>query len=152
MRDTIMRGVIAGAVATPVQAGLNWAWFFIGLADSTLTQLFARALLIIPPGRAVTLGENIVGLVGHFIIGLLFAVIISYIIRYSGWDYYLIKGVGTGMLIWAIHLGLLPYLAQMPMARPVPVAMLHLLDHGIWGLLTVYMLRVFSRERIISDK
>lgn len=145
MKDTIMRGVFAGAVATPIQAAMNWAWFFGGLADDTLTQLLARAILIIPPEQTVTVTQNIIGLVCHFIIGLLFAVVVSYVIRYSGWDYYLVKGTGIGMVIWAIHLGLLPYLARVPMTTPSSVALLHLLDHTLWGFATAYLLRVFAR-------
>jgi len=143
MKDTVVRGIFAGAIATPIQAGLNWIWFITGLTDSTITQLTARALLLIPAQQPLSPVQHVFGLIGHFIIGLLFAVFLSYIFWGTGFDFYLLKGAGFASLIWVFHLAVLPYLAGLPVMRPVLLATLHLADHLIWGLLIAYLLRVF---------
>ena len=143
MRDTITRGILAGAIATPIQAGLNWIWLITGLTNSTVTQLITRALLLIPAQQAITPVQSIIGLIGHFIVGLVFATIMSYLFRSTGHDFYLLKGLGIGTLLWIFNLAVMPYLAVLPVMRPVSLAVLHLVDHAVWGLLTAYLLRVF---------
>lgn len=144
IKDTIAKGIVAGAIATIGQIILNYLWFLTGLTESTDPQLFARGAILVSPNQSLTLSQEIVGLVGHFIGGLIFIVILTYLLKCLGFDYYLLKGAAFGAFVWFFHLPILPYFSHITYTYSVNIALLHLTDHIIWGLIAVYIIRLLS--------
>ncbi|MEW6244737.1 MAG: hypothetical protein AB1497_10885 [Bacillota bacterium] len=57
-----MRGTVAGTVGTLVQASLNRTWRFAGLTKEILTDMFARALLLLPREIKPSMASLLLGL------------------------------------------------------------------------------------------
>ena len=144
LQDTITKGTIAGSIATIAHIILNYLWFFTGLAESTDPQLLARGILLVPPTQSLILTQEIVGLVGHYIMGLIFVVFLAYLLKFTGYDYYLLKGAGFGSVIWFFHKPILPYFSHVTSTYSVNIALLHLTDHVIWGLIAAFIIRRLS--------
>ena len=144
IKDTITKGLVAGAIASIGQVILNYLWFLTGLTESTDPQLLARGILLVSPNQSLTLPQEIVGLVGHFIGGLILIVILTYLLRCLGFDYYLLKGAAFGAFVWFFHKPFLPYFSHITYTYSVNIALLHLTDHIIWGLIAVYIIRLLS--------
>lgn len=70
----------------------------------------------------------------------LFGVLLSYLIRFSGRDYYQVKGAGFGTLLWVFHIGILPFLARVPSPNTLVHGLTHLADHLVWGTLAAYII------------
>lgn len=144
IKDTITKGIVAGAIATTGHIILNYLWFFTGLTESTDPQLLARGILLVSPNQSLTLSQEMVGLVGHFIGGFIFIAILTYLLKFSGFDYYLLKGAAFGAVVWFFHKPFLPYFSHITYTYSVNIAFLHLTDHIIWGLIAIYIIRLLS--------
>lgn len=148
VKDTITKGLVAGAIATIAHIILNYLWFLTHLTESTDPQLLARGILLVSPNQSLTLTQEIVGLVGHFIGGLILVVILAYLLKLTGFDYSLLKGAAFGAFIWFFHKPSLPYFSHITYTYSVNIALLHLTDHIIWGLIAAYFIRLLSRSDV----
>jgi hypothetical protein len=144
IKDTIAKGIIAGLLAAIVHVILNYLWFMTGLTKSTDPQLLARGILLVPSNQSLTLAQEFVGIIGHFIGGIIFIVVLVYILNLTGFDYYLLKGSGFGAVIWFFHKPTLPYFAHAIHTYSVNIALLHLTDHIIFGLTAAYIIGLLS--------
>lgn len=147
MHDTLIRGAGAGALGTVVQAALNWTWMLAGLAPDTLTHLLARTLFIVPPTARPAAGELVVALFTQVLVGSLYGLGLALVLGASGHRWALAKGWGAGTLLGTIHLAVVPFLARVPARVPLPLALLHIADHMVWGVLTAYLIVRF-RPRV----
>lgn len=144
IKDTITKGLVAGAIATITHIILNYLWFLTHLTESTDPQLLARGIILISPDQPLTLTQEIVGLIGHFIGGLIFVIILAYLLKFTGFDYCLLKGAAFGAFVWFLHMPTLPYFSRITYTYSVNIALLHLIDHVIWGLIAAYFIWLLS--------
>lgn len=104
MRDTIMMGSIAGFVATTVMTFYHWVIERIGLRPiqpwETAANIFLNPSLIHKP-----IGYFI-GFLGQYVLGSIFGVAVAYTLKLTGKDYYWVKVIGVGALVWLGSLGL----------------------------------------------
>ena len=103
MRDTITIGSIAGIVPTfimTVYKGLLklLGFNFISTWETAASILLNEKLINTPVGL-------IIGFIGQFSLGAIFGVVVAYMLKFTGKDYYLIKGVGAGALCWLSTVG-----------------------------------------------
>lgn len=99
--DTIVRGSIAEFIATIVYGVINWILFLLGALPSTLTHY--AAVFLTPPGTAISTLTLFLGLVGNIMAGSLSGVILAYLLKWTGYDYSLIKGIGLSVVFWPVH-------------------------------------------------
>lgn len=144
IRDTLMRGVVAGAVATVVQGVLNWSWPLLGLPGVPLTVSLARVVFVIPPAQAPLAGEIAIAGTAQILIGGVYGIILALILRASGNDLGLLKGLGAGLLLGFVHLAVLPFLARTPERVSILMSLTHLADHALFGLVTGWVILALS--------
>jgi hypothetical protein len=103
MRDTITIGSIAGLISSGVimiySLILDLLGFkFIAIWESAASIILDAKLLHTPIGF-------LIGLVVHIGLGCACGVMLAYILRFTGKDFYLMKGVGLTAIIWLGSIG-----------------------------------------------
>jgi len=103
MRDTITIGTIAGVVATTVMTLYKAILFLLGFQfistwDSAAKIFLDASLIYTPIGYFI-------GFLGQYVLGSIFGVTVAYMLRFTGKDFYLLKGIGVGTMIWLGSLG-----------------------------------------------
>ena len=143
--DVVFMGALAGALATVLQALINWTWMWVGLVEDTLTHGLARVIFIIPPAVEPVAGELLLALFAQLLVGSIYGVGVALLLANSP-GAPLIKGGGVGAFLGVAHLAALPFLARIPERVPLELATLHLLDHIIWGVVAAYLITVLRSE------
>lgn len=103
MRDTITIGSIAGLSGTFVMTFYHWVLRMFGLKFidtwETAANIFLNQNLIHTPVG------YFIGFLGQFVLGSIFGVAVAYTLRLTGKDYYWLKGIGVGAVIWLSSVG-----------------------------------------------
>ncbi len=104
MRDTIMIGTIAGFVAnlTMVSFALTVKLFgfkFITTWETAANIFLAPKLIHTPTGYFI-------GVLAQLVLGAIFGITVAYVLRLTGKDFYILKGIGVGAVIWLASIGL----------------------------------------------
>lgn len=151
VRDTVLRGGVAGAAGTVAQAALNWLWLLLGWTGDTLTHSLARTIFVLPPAQEVLGGQLAVALFAQLLIGGVYGIVLALILLASGHDFALVKGWVAGALIGIFHLAIVPFMARIPVPQPLTLVVLHLLDHMVWGVVTSAIIAaLFHRVRRVA--
>ena len=99
--DPIMHGTIAGLVGGIALTFYGLFMKFLHLTDR----------IFIDYGEIIILGHQsgyfpVVGVIAHLIHTSLWGVIFSFIMKFGRKKYYVLKGIGLGMVIWLFSLGI----------------------------------------------
>ncbi|TGE39755.1 hypothetical protein E4K67_01810 [Desulfosporosinus fructosivorans] len=139
--DTLMRGSIAGLIATIVYGVINWILFMLGVLPSTLTHY--AAVFITPPGTAISTLPLFLGVVSNIMAGSFAGVILTYLLKWTGYDYAFIKGIGISLVFWPVHTTFFPTLIGPRLYETLsPIMVLSTLVLSIlWGIVTVLVLQ-----------
>jgi hypothetical protein len=103
MRDTITIGTIAGLVATMVMSLFNFLIRLLGFEFINTWETAANIFLI--PSLIHTPIGYFIGWVAQFILGSIFGLVVAFTLRVTGKDFYLLKGIGVGALVWMVSIG-----------------------------------------------
>jgi len=103
MRDRLLTGALAGVVASLVQQAVELPLLVTGVSRATCIHLCAR--VVFSPHLPANPLALLPGLFGHLALGALFGVGFVQVLRIYGTDYYLLKGVGYGALLWIVVYG-----------------------------------------------
>jgi hypothetical protein len=152
MRDTITIGTIGGAVSTAIFLAADWA--IAGIWGINYTSSIAgTASIYLNPDHVYTVAGYILGTVNTFLLGSTVGVLVAIVLRISGKDYYLLKGIGIALMWKMGTFGILAPIAHiMPEIKNEPqtmlLAMLNFLIMGIVSSLIVnkYMEKVEYRH------
>lgn len=138
MRDTIMRGVIGGLLAAIPGYIIDQIGHTKGLSDMTYPQFASTLAMSRKQSRGIhgwILGNTILA-VGIALSG----VTTSYILKKTGRDYAVIKGLGVALMQGIILGGAWPKLGLLEKQRMAKSHTLGLIDHAIFGLLSGYLI------------
>lgn len=139
LRDRILAGTIAGMLATLVKDIPNYILWKMGIVDYLYFHLAASAL--IRPEDVDTLWGLVLGLVVDIITGGTIGLLIIFLFKATGRDYWWYKGLIAGNLIWLWGLGIT---INLGFARIVPIdpvfRLTSLIEHQIFGLLAAYLI------------
>jgi hypothetical protein len=146
--DIIKDGVIAGIIGTLGDFIIHGAAFLI--LRTSMTAHYISQLIF--PMQEVNTFRFLIGLFTHFVAGPLVGILLVIIFRLTGKDFPYIKGVGLGMVMWIVHVIIIPNIITAP--RPVVFrteleAVIDLLAHIIFGILATLYLIKYTR---ISDE
>ncbi len=139
LKDRILAGSVAGMIATLVKAVPNFILWKLGIVKYLYFQVAASAL-VTPQDVNTTLGL-VVGFITDIITGGSLGLLIVFLFRYTGRDYWWYKGLIVGNLIWLWGLG---ELINFGAARIIPLQpafrLASLVDHQIFGLTATYLI------------
>lgn len=145
MRDTLTIGSIAGALGTFVMHIFSILFEKLGLIKITTLQI--SSAIFLDWSQVNTTMGIVVGAIVHFIIGAAGGVLLAYFIRFSGKDYYLVKGLALAGLMLLVGMGLI-----MPVIRIVPqiknevsTVLFHIVTFFAYGLFTSYIIARYGK-------
>ncbi len=119
MRDTITIGAIAGIIGTIGMHITNMFLKSLGLVKITTLQIASS--LFLDWDKTNTTYGIIVGYINHFFIGSIVGVTIAFVFKYTGKDYFLIKGLGITGIFYLVSMGfMIPLLKIIPQIRNSP--------------------------------
>lgn len=136
IRDTITIGSIAGIIATIVFILVNYIFKLLGYQFTSTWE--ATADIFLSNNLVHTPLGNIIGILGQYVIGASGGIIIAYILKFTGYDYYIIKGLGIGAVYWVLGVGIIGNIINLtPQFADEPVTnFLIILDLVIYGIIS----------------
>ena len=150
VRDSIVAGVLAGWMGNLVKEALTWSFYFMGWVRYTFVHIAAGFYYskenLDAPLSLVT------GAITDWTIAGTFGVILFYLLRYTGSDYAVFKGIALGSLVYVITfgIGMALDITRASLLTPLPDFLLLMSHHSI-GLVSGWALgKYFSH--IISSK
>ena len=145
MKDTLTISTIAGIISTVVMHLLSMIWKAFGLIK--VTSLQTSAAIFLSWNQVNTTTGYIVGVISHLIIGVAGAVLLAYFIKFSGKDYYWLKGLALAGLMSIFGMGFIVRLLEIvpQMKNDSLTTLLHILNFVIYGLLSSYIIAKYAR-------
>jgi hypothetical protein len=145
MHDTITIGSIAGLSGTAVMTFYHWVLRLIGFKfidpwETAANIILNRNLIHTPLGY-------LIGFLGQFILGSIFGITVAYTLRLTGKDFFLLKGLGVGAVIWLGSVGFFMKLLQLEMdGRGQDFTnLLTIIDFIVLGLISSIIITKYAR-------
>lgn len=144
LRDTLTIGTIAGVLGTLVMHLLSMLWKSLGLIKITTLQV--SATIFLSWDQVNTPIGYIVGAVSHLMIGAAGGVILAYFIRFSGKDYYWLKGLALAGFMALAGMGFIVRILKIApqMGNDALTNLLHIISYMIYGLVSSYIIAKYS--------
>jgi hypothetical protein len=151
MRDTITIGSIAGLVGTFVMGLFNLLIRMLGFKFITTWETAANIFL--NPQLIHTTTGYFIGLLTQFILGAIFGTVVSYTLRLTGKDFYILKGIGVGAIIWLASIGLFMRLLHIELqGRVDPVSnIMAILEFNMMGIIISMIIARYAKFKIKSN-
>lgn len=148
MKDALTIGAIAGTIGILIIQGISMVLAWLGIIEMTILDV--AALLFLNEAQANTAAGMMVGFITHLLTGATGGVILAYIIKFTGDDYYWVKGLALGGIM---NLGFMGFAVTLlgiaPEMRTDAVTMLvHIIEQFIFGLISAYIIVKFGRFEI----
>ncbi|MHB9093804.1 MAG: hypothetical protein ACYC21_03960 [Eubacteriales bacterium] len=144
MKDRLTPGALAGIIGASIQTIYALTVKSLRITDRVFTD-FGKVLMMTNPYKGTL--AFIVGFAAHLFLGALAGVALSYIIKYTSSRFYLLKGLGAGLVIWTFGLGIAT-LYKLPLfgtIKPVPSIVI-LIGSLIYGLITAIALKMITNN------
>jgi len=150
-KDSIVAGVLAGWTGNVVKEAMTWSFHFMGWVRYTFVHISAGFYYsqenIDAPLSFLT------GFITDWTIAGTFGVVLLYLLRFTGSDYALFKGIGLGALVYIITfgIGMAMDITRATLITPLPDFLLLLSHLGIGSVsgwvLGKYFKQVVSRTQ-----
>jgi len=144
VRDTLTIGSIAGITATFSFLTVNYIFKLAGFQFTSTWE--ATASIFMSYNLIHTLLGYFVGFLGQYIIGACGGVIMAYVLKYTGYDYYILKGLGVGGFYWVSTVGIIGKLINLTTQfanEPVTIFLI-ILDLFIFSLVSVLIIAKYG--------
>lgn len=148
MRDTITTGVIAGIIATIVMTLFNLVIRLLGF-EFIATWETAANIFLVPQLIHTPIGYFI-GWMTQFILGAIFGTVVAYTLRLTGKDFYILKGIGVGAVVWLASIGLfMRFLHIKIQGRSEPLTnLLAVIDFNILGVISSTIIAKYAKFKL----
>lgn len=148
MRDTITTGAIAGIIATIVMTLFNLLIRLLGF-EFIATWETAANIFLVPQLINTPIGYFI-GLIAQFILGAIFGTVVAYTLRLTGKDFYILKGIGVGAVVWMASIGLfMRFLHIKIQGRSDPlINLLAVIDFNILGIISSTIIAKYAKFKL----
>lgn len=150
--DSVVLGSISGAIGGAVGMAFSYSMFLLGFSPMSSLNL-AATLVVIDVLKLTTLGV-ISSILAHLTVASAFGVIMTYMLRYTGKEYWVFKGLGTGALFCLVtHSYFIPLMRTDEQVRSLifnpPSWATMVTTHSIIGLVTASIIvkYFFNKEQ-----
>jgi hypothetical protein len=149
-KDTIVAGVLAGWMGNIVKEIITWFFHFMGWVRYTFVHISAGFYYstenIDSPLSLVT------GVITDWTIAGTFGVVLLCLLRLTGSDYAVFKGIGLGALVFVITfgIGMAMDITRATLVTPLPDFLL-LMSHIILGAITGWALGKYFTHSVVSS-
>lgn len=138
VNDTVICILISGSIATILQIIISWVLLLLGIIQQNPSFFHARLLT---NKFDVDFIEILLGIVGNFIAGVAFASIVVILLKLTGDDFAIIKGVLIGIINAMFQFYVLSRLFYDP-AKLIPntQTIIHVyILYMLWGAVVAYI-------------
>lgn len=145
MKDIAIRVPVAGCLGGLIYQTFVWIFNIVGIAKITPFQVGAY-MLIKPGSDIITLSAQLLGTVQHFSNSIFLALIVAYIIDLMCSDYFMIKGLAFGGIVYFILYGVIGrFIFPVSLLQPdLTTSTIFMLGNLLYGLTVATVLRAFS--------
>lgn len=145
IRDTITIGCIAGIIATASFLTVNYLFKLLGFQFTSTWE--ATASIFLSVNLIHTPLGYFIGFLGQYVIGASGGIVMAYVIRFTGYDYYLLKGLGVGAFFWVVTVGIIGKLINLTpqFADETVTSFLIVLDLAIFGVMSVFIITKYGK-------
>lgn len=107
LKDDIVFGSVAGVIGGTVGLIYSYTLFLLGVTP--MSSLHLAATLVVVDVLNLTPGAVIDAIITHLLVAAVFGILLTYVLLFTGKDYLVIKGLGTGAVFCLIaHSYLIP--------------------------------------------
>ncbi|GAW91348.1 hypothetical protein [Calderihabitans maritimus] len=152
MKDTFLVGSLAGIIGTLAMDLLSVVATLLKIPHSTAIGVAADIFLV----RQLlgTPAAWLIGIAGHLVIGMVGGIFTAYLLRYTGRDYAIFKGI---LLAWIIGMGtvgfVMPLLKISPqIQREAFTNLFAVVSLAVYGGITAYLIARFGKIFIPNRK
>lgn len=143
LKDYIVFGSMAGAIGGAV--GLIFSYIMFLLGFTPLSSIHLAATLVTIDVLNLTTGGIIFSLVTHFAVASQFGILLLYILKSSGKDFWIFKGISIGAIFCLVaHSYLIPLMRTDPLVRGLifnaPSFGTMITTHSLIGLITAFII------------
>lgn len=145
--DTATLGVLAGVVGGTVHQALVWLFYLMGIAKITPYQL--GAYVVIKPGLDITsFSAQLLGMLQHYALSTIVAIIMLYCLQQIGTDFLLLKGFLFGLALYFLIYGwLAKTVIPVDVLQPdFATSVVYLFGNLIFGIVATLTLARFAAE------
>jgi hypothetical protein len=145
--DPLVFGGLAGVLVAIPQAGFGIIAKTLHLTDRTYVD-FGRSVVMHNPQSGAL--AWIVGILAHLVIGSIFGVLFTLLIRRYSTKYIYIKGLGTGFVGWYV-LAFAGTIFHVPKFVNIPPAAAAetFVGAGFYGLVLAFLISLFYRRQLV---
>jgi uncharacterized membrane protein YagU involved in acid resistance len=144
VKDRFIAGGLAGIIAGLIQYMYGLVSKALGFSDREFGQ-FSESVLNLHVYTGV-LGQ-IIGVLSHMAVSIIFGVLFAYIIQKASSRYYLLKGAMYGLVLWFLLSGFGSVLRLPNFTKIPPLTELDILGGAIlYGLVLAYSLKLLERK------
>lgn len=149
MKDNIAVGTLAGAIGGTIGMTFSYIMFLLGVTPLSSVHL-AATLVATDVINLTTLGF-INAVFTHILVAAVFGIILTYILLYTGKDFWILKGIGFGAFFCLItHAYLIPLMRTDEQVRTLifnaPSWSIALSTHMLIGLITVTIIAKYHNR------
>lgn len=146
--DTIIRGTVAGLIASALHLGFGWLAYIFGAVP--YLAIHYNAVFITPPGTPLATLPMFLGTVTFFITAIFTGIVIAYIIKFSSPSLGWFKGVSVALLLYPIHSKIIPAIdPEIFAVYPLPMVLATLILTTIYGLAAGLILQYWLRSETV---
>ena len=144
--DIILAGGLAGMIGY-VACGLsNLILYVLGILPTT--GIHYNAVFLTAPNTPISTLTIIIGIIAGLIVtGPFVGVIIAYLLSRTGYDYAWLKGFGVAVVLWPVHVAIIPNLMAPRLFTTLPPIMVFacFFFEAIFGIVTALAVQYFRR-------
>ncbi len=120
---------------------VHWIAVWLKFTQSTTGHYLSQLIF---PHQHVTLPKLLMGEFTHILAGGTLGIVVFFILEISGYDYLVIKGGGFGVIMWIVHVAIIPNLiAPRPyIFRTFNEAIIDLVSHLVWGVIAAWFISI----------
>lgn len=144
-KDPLLFSFLGGILGTLGDEVVHWSSVFLSLANSTTGHYISQLIF---PNQTVTIEKLLMGEFTHIIAGATLGVALFIILKISGYDYHILKGVGFGTVLWILHVAIIPNLVfpRPYVYRTFNEAIIDLVSHIVWGGITAWFISYYLKK------
>lgn len=149
IKDPIILGFTSGLFGTLGDQMIHYSSLWLKIVQSTTGHYISQLIF---PYQKVTLPILLIGEFTHFLAGGILGIAIVLILKLSGYDFAIWKGLGLGTVLWIVHVLVIPNLvAPRPfLYRTFNEVIIDFVSHIVWSYLTVWFV-LFNQRKAINN-
>lgn len=147
--DSLTVGAVSGIIATIPILIINYITFRAGLSAVLFAE--AGASIFVAPNDVALPMSLFIGYITNFVVGMILGVGIITLYRITGYDYYYMKALATGFVIWLLIWGLAQNTHIIRIAVTTPVSQfVSLILRLIFTLTTAWTIKYLQEKNILK--